>query len=145
MRRLLAAAFLLVLGTLPGFAASTGQLNFWQPDYSFDKDMPACGDPAPLEQIMARFSEKEMLYWKSDMRIDGIHHPHEVRGRWAEGTIPRRWCEARARLSDGRWRKVWYMIAEDFGMFGNEWGVEFCVEGYDRNWAYAPACRMAKP
>jgi hypothetical protein len=25
------------------------------------------------------------------------------------------------------------------------WGVEWCVVGLDRNWAYNPACKMARP
>ena len=30
-------------------------------------------------------------------------------------------------------------------MIGMFWGVEWCVVGLDRNWAYNPACKMAKP
>jgi hypothetical protein len=30
-------------------------------------------------------------------------------------------------------------------MIGASWGVEWCVVGLDRNWAYNPACRMARP
>jgi hypothetical protein len=25
------------------------------------------------------------------------------------------------------------------------WGVEWCVVGLDRNWAYNPRCKMARP
>ena len=34
---------------------------------------------------------------------------------------------------------------EDTGMIGASFGVQWCVVGYDRNWAYNPACRMARP
>jgi hypothetical protein len=30
-------------------------------------------------------------------------------------------------------------------MIGMKWGVEWCVVGVDRNWAYNPQCRMARP
>ena len=30
-------------------------------------------------------------------------------------------------------------------MIGSSWGVEWCVVGLDRNWAYNPACKMARP
>ena len=30
-------------------------------------------------------------------------------------------------------------------MIGMFWGVEWCVVGLDRNWAYNPACKMAQP
>jgi hypothetical protein len=48
-------------------------------------------------------------------------------------------------VSDGRWRPVHYSIIEDGGMISASWGVEWCVVGIDRNWAYNPACKMARP
>ena len=36
-------------------------------------------------------------------------------------------------------------IGEDTGMVGAVWGIESCVEGLDRNWAYNPRCKMARP
>ena len=30
-------------------------------------------------------------------------------------------------------------------MIGASWGVEWCVAGIDRNWAYNPTCRLAQP
>jgi hypothetical protein len=30
-------------------------------------------------------------------------------------------------------------------MIGMDWGVNFCVQDLDRNWAYNPACRAARP
>jgi hypothetical protein len=30
-------------------------------------------------------------------------------------------------------------------MIGMSWGVEWCVAGTDRNWAYNPGCEMARP
>ena len=38
-----------------------------------------------------------------------------------------------------------YSIAEDTGMIGMGWGVNFCVADLDRNWAYRPECRAARP
>jgi hypothetical protein len=48
-------------------------------------------------------------------------------------------------VSDGRQHTVNYSIAEDAGIIGMSWGVEWCVVGLDRNWAYNPACKMARP
>jgi hypothetical protein len=30
-------------------------------------------------------------------------------------------------------------------MIGSTYGVEWCVVGFDRNMAYSPACKMARP
>jgi hypothetical protein len=48
-------------------------------------------------------------------------------------------------LTDGKMRKVHFSIVEDGGFAGYGQGVEWCVVGLDRNWAYNPACRAAKP
>jgi hypothetical protein len=40
---------------------------------------------------------------------------------------------------------VYYWIGEDTGIIGATWGVRWCVVGLDRNWAYNPACKMARP
>ena len=50
-----------------------------------------------------------------------------------------------ALVSDTRARRIHYWIGEDLGMIGASWGVEWCVVGLDRNWAYNPGCRMAQP
>jgi len=71
---------------------------------------------------------------------------HEVAFRpWARGTVPRRFCTAVATVSDGHKHRVNYSIGEDAGMIGMTWGVEWCVVGLDRNWAYNPRCKMALP
>ena len=42
-------------------------------------------------------------------------------------------------VSDGKMRTVHYSIIEDGGFAGFGQGVEWCVVGLDRNWAYNPA------
>ena len=48
-------------------------------------------------------------------------------------------------VSDGITRPVYYSIIEDGGLIGMTYGVEWCVVGLNRNWAYNPACKMAQP
>ena len=80
------------------------------------------------------------------MQITGFERVHQIAfSPWAQGTIPRRYCSAVAMVSDGRKRRVDYSIIEDASMIGVSWGVEWCVAGLDRNWAYNPGCKMARP
>jgi hypothetical protein len=64
---------------------------------------------------------------------------------WAVDTIPRRFCSGHVHVSDGKRRRINFSIIEDGGAIGSRWGVEWCVVGLDRNWAYNPSCRMARP
>jgi hypothetical protein len=127
-------------------AANIFELNFWLSGPRYDAVVPLCEEPGALGQIQAHFAEKEGQYWNSDLHIVGFERVHELSFRpWVEGTIPRRFCSATALVSDGVKRPVHYSIGENTGWLGVGYGVEWCVVGLDRNWAYNPACRMAKP
>ena len=106
--------------------------------------LPPC--EAALDTISLRFTQKEGRFWNSGLTILGFDRVRETAFRpWARETVPRRYCSAVAHVSDGRQRAVHYSIVEDGGMIGMTWGVEWCVTGLDRNWAYNPACKMARP
>ena len=145
--RSLAAVALLVLGALalaPAQAASWLEKNFWLSGPRYEGVLPAC--EAGLDTIAARFAQKEGRFWNSDLQIQGFERVREIAfSPWAEGTIPRRFCSALALVSDGRNHAVYYSIGEDTGIIGSSLGVEWCVVGLDRNWAYNPRCKMARP
>ena len=112
----------------------------------YDRKVPGCDDPNPLNRIIANFHTKEIRFWNSEMRIVGIEDIRETAMMpWAAQSIPRRYCSGTALINDGARHPLWYSIAEDTGMIGVGWGVNFCVDGLDRNDAYSPACRAARP
>jgi hypothetical protein len=128
----------------PAQAAGPLEKNFYLSGPRYDGVLPPC--EAALETITWRFAQKESRYWNSNLQILGFERVRQTAFRpWASHTIPRRYCRALALVSDGRKRVVDYWIGEDTGMIGASWGVEWCVVGLDRNWAYNPACKMARP
>jgi hypothetical protein len=131
---------------LPAGAANPFEMNFWLSGPRYDGVLPPCEHQYVLDKIRGRFGTKEGRFWNSDLRIVGFEAVRETAFRpWAPQTIPRRFCSAIALTSDGQRRPVHYSIAEDTGMIGASWGVEWCVAGTDRNWAYNPGCAMARP
>jgi hypothetical protein len=127
-------------------AASFFEKNFWLSGPRYDGVMPACDDQWALSKIALRFAQKEGRFWNSSLQILGFERVRQTAYRpWASDTIPRRFCTAVALVSDGLRHPVHYWIGEDTGMIGQTWGVEWCVVGLDRNWAYNPACKMARP
>lgn len=128
----------------PASAASWLEKNFYLSGPRYDGVLPACD--AALDTITSRFAQKEGQYWNSNLQILRFDRVRQTAFRpWAPNTIPRRFCTATAFVSDGRKHRVDYWIGEDTGMIGMDWGVEWCVVGLDRNWAYNPACKMARP
>jgi hypothetical protein len=140
-------AGLLFFGTLTqASAASFLEKNFWLSGPRYDAVVPTCDDPVALGKIQEHFAQKERGFWNSELQIVGFERLRQVAMRpWAVDAIPRRFCSGLAVVSDGRKRRVNYWIGEDTGMIGGTWGVEWCVVGLDRNWAYSPQCRMALP
>jgi hypothetical protein len=127
-------------------AASWLEKNFWLEGPRYDGALPPCDHPAALAQIASRFGTKERRFWNSALEIVRIDRVRETAFRpWDRDLIPRRFCAGRALISDGKVRPVYYWIGEDTGMIGATWDVQWCVVGYDRNWAYNPSCRMAQP
>jgi hypothetical protein len=146
---MLRVSWFLVIAVLAGFSAPALAANFLQKNIymtgpNYDGVVPACD--AALDEIASRFALKEGRFWNSSLQILDFEKVREIAfSPWAAGTIPRRFCSAVATVSDGRKHRVNYWIGEDTGMIGASWGVEWCVVGLDRNGAFNPACKMARP
>jgi hypothetical protein len=141
-----AAMLLAALSSGPAAAGGLLELNFWLSGPRYDGVLPPCDERSALGEITSRFAQKEGRFWNSELTIVGFEQIRETAFRpWAPQAIPRRFCSAVALVSDGLKHPIHYSIAENSGMIGGGWGIEWCVVGLDRNWSYNPACKMAKP
>jgi hypothetical protein len=115
----------------------------WAP---FFQDMPACDDSGVLSTITGRFSETQQTFWNSQLAIGGFDRVREI-GFRANGLdyIPRRYCIARATMSDLKERTVIYNVGSSTGIIGLTWGVQWCVVGIDPMHAYSPDCYVLRP
>ncbi len=135
---------MMLAALLPAQAASWLEQHIYMIGPRYDAVVPACD--YGLGVIASRFATKEGRFWNSGLTIQGFENVRQVAFHpWANDTIPRRFCTATAIVSDGKKHRVNYLIGEDTGFIGATWGVEWCVVGLDRNWAYNPACKMARP
>jgi len=130
----------------PGRGAGFFEKNFYLSGPRYSSDLPLCNETGPLGHIQSHFHIKEDRFWHSDLRIVDFQNVREIALRpWAAGAIPRRFCRAEALVSDGIKRPIFYSIIEDGWFTGISYGVEWCVVGLDRNWAYNPRCKEARP
>src|SRR5471032_1386807 len=141
------AVAIIALFAVCGGASAQGYSTPAEQRYSpYTADLPACDDPGVLSVITDRFDHKESAYWNSALQIGGYDRIRQIGFRAnGLGYIPRRYCVARAQLSDLKPRNVIYAIQEDLGIIGIGFGVEWCVIGLDRNLAYAPGCQAVRP
>jgi hypothetical protein len=125
-------------------AANPLELNFWLSGPKYDGRVAPC--ERALGVISNAFGERESTYWNSKLQITGYNNIHEIAFRpWGSDNIPRRFCTGKAMTSDGKVHTVNFSIIEDGGFAGYDQGVEWCLTGLDRNWAYNPSCRAAGP
>ncbi len=135
-----------VISTSQPSAAGFFEMNFWLSGPRYDREMPACDFRPALDRIIGDFHTKEARFWNSALQIVGIENIRQTAVLpWAAQSIPRRFCSGTALTNDGVRHPIYYSIAEDTGLIGADWGVNFCVAGLDRNSAYGPACRAARP
>jgi len=140
------AAALAALPAVPARAANWLELNFYLAGPQYEGKLPPCDYRDALLRIAWRFNQKEDMYWATDLRILNFEKVRETAFRpWAAQTIPRRFCSGIVEISDGSRHVIHYSIAEDSGMIGASWGIEWCIVGLDRNWAYNPVCKMGRP
>lgn len=140
------AGLMLAGAAVPGSSAGFFEKNFYLSGPRYSADVPLCTESGPLRHIQSTFRTKEGRFWNSDLEIVDFRNVREIAFRpWVGGAIPRRFCRAEAIISDGAKRPVFYSIIEDGGFIGATYGVEWCVVGLDRDWAYNPGCRMARP
>lgn len=135
-----------LIAATPVSAGSWRERAYRLPGQDYSGVLPFCDDRRVADKIASRFAQKESEYWHSPLRIVQTDRIRELAYRpWGPSYIPRRFCKARVMTNDGYFRELSYAIAEDQGMIGMTWGVEWCVDGVDRHLAFAPNCKMARP
>ena len=141
------AAWLFAAGTVFGDVCARPLVPAERRYLPYDSALPACGDPAVFERIQGRFHDREAEFWNTGLEILSFDNVKEIGYKTnGEDYIPRRYCIARAFLNDEKnSHQVSYSISEDLGIIGFGFGVEWCVSGLDREDAYAPHCKMARP
>lgn len=145
MRKFLILSLLAAAG-LAGTASAREQIPAEERWWPYSANIPGCDDASVVNTIKSRFADKESTYWQSNLEIVAVDHIRTMAFR-PNGLdlIPRRYCVARASLSNQRTSDLYYSVIEGAGMAGYGYGVHFCVAAYDRNWATAPECKIAKP
>ena len=109
--------------------------------YGYDADLATCDSSAVLEKIRDRFSTVEKRFWNSDAEIVAIEQVRQAAFRpHGLDLIPRRYCQAVATMSNARKLKLRYAIIEGTGITGLSDGLQYCLEGYDRNHTARGGC-----
>jgi hypothetical protein len=106
-----------------------------------------CEDEGILSRIERKFRyQVKHVPHLPQVEIAQFRNIHERRQQpyQEDWPIARRYCAATVDLSDGRSRKIWYLIEDGMGLAGMGDNVEFCVSGFDRWMVYNGSCRVLR-
>lgn len=139
LRSLCGAALALTLA-LP---AAAGE----QPYFSWNGEprVPECEAVSVQGAVIGHIASADPVY-SGGLKIREMHRITET-GYKVDQPSPyaRRYCEARAQMSDGRERRVYYAIMEHSGFVGVSWNLQACVAGVDPWRVYDANCRTVRP
>ena len=110
-------------------------------------DPGICGAPSVLGKIRSRFRHQvtHVPNLPDVQIVDFVSiHQHRYLPAQEDRPIGRRYCGAKAALSDGQVRDIWYLIEEGQGFASIGDNVEFCVSGFDRWIVYNGRCRVLR-
>lgn len=104
------------------------------------RSFPQCDDPKVLGKVIEKFNWAEVNTWHRGFTVADLVSPHE-RMTQSGYEIPRRYCRAQALLSNGKHRRMLYLIEGGQGLAGTGFNVEFCLQNRDEWRVYNGACR----
>jgi hypothetical protein len=139
-------AVLIIGATLAGPALAREIDPAERRELPYDTVIPACDNANVLGEIANRFQTTEYRFWNSGLQILAFERVRQVAWRpWGLDFIPRRFCSGVVVTSDGARRRIDFSVREDLSFIGASWGTEWCIDGLDRHYAYAPRCKQAQP
>ena len=136
------ATQLLVLGVAPATAGTSAADRLG--------GTPACEDGWTLAKIRHRFAYGAARVEKRDLSIVEVGKIREIHASVDRPSpIPRRWCKAAVRLSDGSRTTLTWVVEGGVGFAGPGLAylpdeVEFCVAGHDPWRVHDGNCRTTR-
>lgn len=101
-----------------------------------------------IKAMKNQVDSKYRQYIGEDLFLIDVINPQMTREteRDAEHNVGRKFCHAKALMSDGRKRDLWYLLEKPWGFAGTPFlsGLEFCISGLDPWHVYGKNCSTVR-
>ena len=97
-----------------------------------DRSVPECTSDTVLESIRAKALAADAAVLKRGTSLVSIERIRQTfAGPYTPSSTYRRFCEASARMSDGKKTPLYYLLEQTSGFASLSWNVEYCMLGAD--------------
>ncbi len=97
-----------------------------------DESVPDCAQGAVIETIRSKFDTAAARVLNANLALGPVDRiVQDYAGQNDPSPIARRYCVARATMSDGHKTTLYYLVEQEAGFVGVTWNVEFCLAGYE--------------
>lgn len=138
-------------GTLLLLVAMPATASAYFPSYfqAMFATFPDCSNGSVKARIIDKFNwaDRNTFYRGISIRTIDYERDRGVESFGVAGIgapIDRRYCKAKAWLSNGKSNTVYYRIERGMGLAGTGYKVEFCLPGYDPWHVYDGSCRVLR-
>jgi hypothetical protein len=143
-RQLTAVAMVIVLGSL-AVPTRADAFEHLIRNLIADESVPACEQSAVIDSIRTKFGVADEGVLKAGLALGPIDRIMQAyAGQNDPSPTARRYCEARATLSNGKQTTLYYLVEQDAGFVGITWNVEFCLMGYEPWYVHDGRCHTVR-
>ncbi len=97
-----------------------------------DRSVPECTSPAVLDTVRGKVAAADAAMLQAGPSLATVDRiTQDYAGQNDPSPYARRYCVARAGLSDGKTTTLYYLVEEQAGFVGVTWNVDVCLLGYE--------------
>jgi len=129
--RPLGLALAMAIAALPTPASALSPEHILRTIFA-DDSVPSCDQSVVIDTIRSKFETADARVLHAGLALGPVDRiVQDYVGQNDPSPILRRYCIARATLSNGNQTTLYYLLEQDAGIFGVTWNVEFCMLGYE--------------
>lgn len=97
-----------------------------------DRSVPECTSSSVLATVRSKFAASDAGIIHAGLALTNVDRiTQDYAGQNDPSPYARRYCVARAELSDGKTTTLYYLVEEQAGFVGVTWNVDVCLLGYE--------------
>jgi hypothetical protein len=97
-----------------------------------DRSVPDCTSASVIETVRGKFAASDAGVLHAGLALSSVDRIAQTyAGQDDPSPYARRYCTARATLSNGKTTTLYYLVEQQAGFVGVTWNVDACLAGYE--------------